>query len=210
MENVSVPILKIGELAKALSAAQGQLSTAKKKSTNPHFKSKFADLSEVWEACRAALSKNKIAVIQCPQFTDKCDYLETTLVHESGEYMVSRMVLKNAKGDMQGLGSSISYAKRYSLAAMVGVTSEDEDDDGNAASIPTSNQQPANKPSTQVPIFDPNNKQHREKIYAECLKRKIFGDHQNNLITSMTGKPFTAAELEKLIVVTNPEYPGDL
>jgi len=208
MENVSVPILKIGELAKALSAAQGQLSTAKKKSTNPHFKSKFADLSEVWEACRAALSKNKIAVIQCPQFSEKCDYLETTLVHESGEYMVSRMVLKNAKGDMQGLGSSISYAKRYSLAAMVGVTSEDEDDDGNAASLP----QPAQaKPSATTPmLFDPNNKQHREKIYAECLKRKIFGDHQNNLITAMTGKPFTAAELEKLIVSTNPEHPGDL
>lgn len=206
MENVSTPILKIGELAKALSAAQGQLSTAKKKSTNPHFKSKFADLSEVWEACRAALSKNKIAVIQCPQFSEKCDYLETTLVHESGEYMVSRMVLKNAKGDMQGLGSSISYAKRYSLAAMVGVTSEDEDDDGNAASFvqPIAQSKPA-QPTTG---FDPNNKQHRDKLAAECLKRKIFGDHQANLFAAMTGKPFT--ELEKLIVSTNPEHPGEL
>ena len=205
MENVSIPILKIGELAKALSAAQGQLSTAKKKSTNPHFRSKFADLSEVWEACRAALSKNKIAVIQCPQFTDKCDYLETTLVHESGEYMVSRMVLKNAKGDMQGLGSSISYAKRYSLAAMVGVTSEDEDDDGNAASLPQSAQI---KPTQASLGFDPNNKQHRDKLAAECLKRKIFGDHQTNLFAAMVGKPFS--ELEKLIVVTNPEHPGEL
>lgn len=206
MENVSTPILKIGELAKALSAAQGQLSTAKKKSTNPHFRSKFADLSEVWEACRSALSKNKIAVIQCPQFTDKCDYLETTLVHESGEYMVSRMVLKNAKGDMQGLGSSISYAKRYSLAAMVGVTSEDEDDDGNAASFAQPVAQA--KPSQPVSGFDPNNKQHRDKLAAECLKRKIFGDHQANLFSAMSGKPFS--ELEKLIVLTNPEHPGEL
>lgn len=201
---INVECLKLGELAKALSAAQGELSTAKKSSTNPHFKSKFADLTEVWEACRDALSKNKIAVIQCPQSDSTGDYLETILVHESGQYMVSRMLLKNAKGDMQGFGSALTYARRYSLAAMVGITSED--DDGNAASFAQPVAQA--KPSQPVSGFDPNNKQHRDKLAAECLKRKIFGDHQANLFSAMAGKPFS--ELEKLIAVTNPEHPGDL
>lgn len=204
MENVSQPILKIGDLAKALSAAQGELSTASKSSVNPHFKSKFADLTEVWEACRAALSKYKIAVIQCPQSDASGEYLETILAHESGEYMTSRMPLKNSKGDMQGFGSALTYARRYSLAAMVGVTSDD--DDGNAASIPTSNPQVTNR--SQQAGFDPNNKSHRDKLAAECLKRKIFGTHQDNLFSAMVGKSF--ADLEAMIKATNPEHPGEL
>jgi hypothetical protein len=206
MENVSTTMSNLGELAKALSAAQGELSTALKTSTNPHFKSKFADLSEVWDACRAALSKYKIAVIQCPQFDEKCDYLETTLVHESGQYMTSRIVLKNAKGDMQGLGSSLTYSRRYALAAMVGVTAED--DDGNAASFKEAPQVIRQANAIPVPGFDPNNKAHRDKLSAECLKRKIFGDHQANLFAAMKGKPFS--ELDKLIVLTNPEKDGEL
>lgn len=124
--------LQINELAKAMASAQGELHAALKSATNPHFKSKYANLEEVWEACRDALSKYKVAVIQCPQFDEKCDYLETTLVHESGQYMTSKIMLRNAKGDMQGLGSAITYSRRYALAAMVGVIAED--DDGNAAS----------------------------------------------------------------------------
>ena len=197
--------VNIGNLAKALSAAQGELHAAQKNSVNPHFKSNFADLAEVWLACREALSKHKIAVIQAPQFDEKDSWLETTLVHESGETMISRMLLKNAKGDMQGLGSAISYARRYCLAAMVGVIASD--DDGNAASAPSNppmNRQPITVTS---PGFDPTNKLHADKLTAECMKRKIFGDHQKNLFAAMKGKSFT--ELETLIKATNPESAGE-
>jgi hypothetical protein len=192
----------IGQLAAALAAAQGEITPALKTSTNPHFKSKFADLTEVWEACRAALSKHKIAVMHCPQFDSSGAWLETTMAHESGEWIMSRFPLLNNKGDMQGFGSSISYAKRYSLSAMVGVTSED--DDANAASTPAPIRQPI---TVTTPGFDPTNKTHADKLTAECMKRKIFGDHQKNLFAAMKGKPFS--ELETLIKATNPESAGE-
>jgi ERF superfamily len=193
----------IGQLAAALAAAQGEITPALKTSTNPHFKNKFADLTEVWDACRAALSKNKIAVMQCPQFDSNGAWLETTLAHESGEWIMSRFPLLNNKGDMQGFGSSITYAKRYSLSAMVGVTSED--DDGNAASVPALTRAPITAATS--PGFDPTNKLHTDKLAAECMKRKIFGDHQKNLFAAMKGKSFT--ELETLIKATNPESAGE-
>lgn len=203
MENVSTPILKIGELAKALSAAQGELSTASKSSVNPHFKSKFADLTEVWEACRAALSKHKIAVIQCPQQDASGEYLETILAHESGEYMSSRMPLKNAKGDMQGFGSALTYARRYSLAAMVGVTSED--DDGNAASMPP--QRPMNTLSTrQVSSgYDPKNLSHVKGLETELSKRGISGQWRANVVSAMPGR--SLSDLDSVIDQANPTAP---
>lgn len=190
--------MAMGRLALALSAAQGEITPALKSSVNPHFKSKFADLSEVWEACRAALSKHKIAVVQCPQFEGNNAWLETTLIHESGESIMSRFPLLNGKGDMQGFGSALTYARRYSLAAMVGVTSED--DDGNAASVPAMTRAPI---TVTTPGFDPRNKDHTDKLTAECMKRKIFGDHQKNLFAAMKGKSFT--DLEAMIKLTNPE-----
>ena len=120
----------IGKLAGALAAAQGEILGAPKSSLNPHFKSRYADLAEVWGACREALSKHKIAVIQAVQSSEDGAslWLETILAHESGETAVSRFPLRPTKPDMQGLGSAISYARRYALSAMVGVVSEQDDD----------------------------------------------------------------------------------
>lgn len=194
----------IGQLALALSKAQGELHAAQKTSVNPHFKSKFADLSEIWLACRDALSKHKIAVIQSPQFDDKDSWLETILCHESGERMVSRMLLKNAKGDMQGLGSAISYARRYCLAAMVGVIAGD--DDGEAACVPSGPSVPAAK-KVGAP-FDLKNREHTDALQAVLLKRKITGDWSKNVFSAMVGKPFT--ELENVIKASNPESAGEI
>lgn len=200
---------QINEIAAALSKAQAQIQGAQKDGTNPHFKSKYSSLTSVWDACRGPLTANGLSVSQGLSNDDVKLKCTTILLHSSGQFIKSELCMTPQQNTPQAIGSCATYLRRYSLQAIVGV-SPDDDDDGNAASLPASNPQHANKPSTQIPIFDPNNKQHREKIYAECLKRKIFGDHQNNLITAMTGKPFTAAELEKLIVSTNPEHPGDL
>lgn len=130
------------ELATAMAKAQGQIKTALKDSKNPHFKSSYADLTSVWDACREALTKNGFSVIQRTDFDAGGEvWLETMLLHSSGEHIASRYPLRPAKQDPQGYGSAITYARRYCLAAIVGVVA-DEDDDGNAASQRNGNHAP--------------------------------------------------------------------
>ena len=117
----------IGKLAEALSKAQGEIVGATKESDNPYFKSRYADLAAVWEACREPLSKNGLAVIQTTESDDAGVAIVTTLVHSSGEWIRGRLVMKPQKAGPQELGSVISYARRYSLAAMVGVYQVDDD-----------------------------------------------------------------------------------
>ena len=127
MENVA-------KLAAALAKAQGEIKPAVKESPNPAFKgTKYADLTAVWDACREALKANGIAIVQAPNFEGQEVWLETTLLHSSGEHITGRYPIRPTKSDPQGYGSALTYARRYSLASMVGVVADD-DDDGNAAS----------------------------------------------------------------------------
>lgn len=124
----------IKELATALSKAQGELMSAKKDSINPHFKSKYADLASIWDACRVPLANNGLAVIQFPaEFTNNQMTLITRLTHSSGEWLEQSMTAPVSKADPQGIGSCLTYMRRYSLAAVTGVYQDD--DDGNAASL---------------------------------------------------------------------------
>ncbi len=122
----------INELAAALSKAQGEINPALKDSVNPFFKSKYADLSSIWNACKEALTKHQLSVLQTMDVRDGQLILITTLAHASGQWIRSILPILSAKQDAQGIGSAITYMRRYSLAALVGVTTED--DDGNAAS----------------------------------------------------------------------------
>lgn len=123
---------QIGELAAALAIAQGKITGALKDSANPFFKSKYADLASVWDACRAALSENGLAVMQLTESDESGVFVTTTLAHSSGQWISSRLHLTPKDGTPQGMGSAITYGRRYALAAMVGVAQVD--DDGNAAS----------------------------------------------------------------------------
>jgi len=122
----------IDKLAEALAAAQGEITGALKDSANPFFKSKYADLASCWDACRSSLSKNGLAVVQAPTTEAGETYLVTILMHSSGQSVRSSLKVQPAKEDMQALGSALTYARRYALAAMVGIAQVD--DDGNAAS----------------------------------------------------------------------------
>jgi len=135
---------QINELATALSKAQAVMKGATKDSANPFFKSKYADIASVWEACRAALTENGLSVVQIPntissvtlngesEVVTELFVLETTLLHSSGQWMKGVYPIKPIKDDPQGVGGAITYARRYSLAAIVGIAQED--DDGKAAS----------------------------------------------------------------------------
>jgi hypothetical protein len=123
----------IAALAASLAKAQGAMKGAVKDSANPFFKSKYADLASVVEAIRAAFSANGLSYIQTVEPSDKDEVrVETTLLHASGEWISCGVLsLPVSKADAQGYGSALTYARRYSLSAAVGVAPED--DDGNAA-----------------------------------------------------------------------------
>lgn len=123
-------------LAKALVAAQKASEAVKKANTNPAFKSKYADLAAVVEAVVPALNAAGVAVIQFPSYDGRMVNVTTTLIHESGSAVTSELALLPSKGDPQGIGSAVTYARRYALLAMTGAAPED--DDGNAASGPRS------------------------------------------------------------------------
>lgn len=122
----------IGAIADAMSKAQGEIEGAAKDSINPHFKNKYADLAAVWDACRAALSKNGIAVFQSPSAEGPRVTVTTLLAHKSGEWVIGDLTMTAQQNTPQGIGSTITYGRRYALASMAGVAPED--DDGNAAS----------------------------------------------------------------------------
>lgn len=164
----------IAQLAAALSKAQGEMHGAIKDSTNPHFKSSYADLASVWDAVRYPLSKNKLSVIQTATTTDKCVSIETVLAHESGEWIGDILSIPVAKWDAQGIGSAITYGRRYSLMSIAGIAPDD--DDGNDAARqdqrPQQRAEPA-PPKAESPVFaqwkewiasDPNLKQINERL----------------------------------------------
>ncbi len=123
----------LGALFEALAKAQATIDGAKKESTNPHLKSKYADLASVWAACRSALPANGLCVLQTTRECGSAGVtVVTTLGHRSGEWIRGTLYMPASKPDAQGFGSAITYARRYGLAAIVGISPED--DDGQAAS----------------------------------------------------------------------------
>lgn len=122
----------IAELAQALAKAQGQIDDASKNGINPHFRSKYADLAAVRSVIREPLAANGIAIVQMPRTLEGAVEVETMLVHESGEYIAETLSIPVGKWDAHGIGSGITYARRYGLLSILGVAAG-EDDDGNAA-----------------------------------------------------------------------------
>lgn len=121
----------VKSFAAAFVAAQQKIEGAAKDKTNPHFRSKYADLTAVMEACKDALNEAGIGILQTPAPSDPGTLaIDTVLVHTSGEWISGRTVMPLAKNDPQGFGSAMTYARRYSLAAMVGVCPEDDDGEG--------------------------------------------------------------------------------
>lgn len=117
----------IGKIALALSKAQAKITGALKDSSNPFYKSKYADLASVWDACREHLAANELSVVQTLGNDGENVAVISWLAHSSGEWFRSYISAKPVKNDPQGLGSAITYLRRYSLAAIVGVAQIDDD-----------------------------------------------------------------------------------
>lgn len=126
-------------IAEALAAAQLEIADPAKDSTNPHFKSKYADLATVLKTVRPTLAKHGIALTQTTRVEDDGRVLLVTRLLWGDEEIVGYYPVQPTKADPQGYGSAMTYARRYALQAIVGVAADD-DDDGNAASAAPSKQ----------------------------------------------------------------------
>ena len=131
------------ELFLALTKAQAKMGKASKDSTNPHFRSKYADLSSCTDAIRDVIGEFGLGYIQVCHDSDKAACVETIIVHESGEQIsCGKVSVPVSKQDAQGFGSAQTYARRYSLSAACGLA-PDDDDGNNATKAPPKRQEPA-------------------------------------------------------------------
>jgi hypothetical protein len=148
--------MELNELAKALSLAQAEMRNAEKDAANPFFKSSYTTLAAAWDACREPLTKHGLSVVQMPGSDEQGLTVTTVLLHSSGQSMSSTLRLYPKDSSPQSMGSAISYGRRYSLMAMIGLASADDDDDGNQASQPskayTPKQASAPKPQVQSTV----------------------------------------------------------
>lgn len=133
------------QIAVALLEAQKKMGTAVKDSSNPFFKSKYADLNSIREACMPALNEQGIVVLQPTVHIDGKNFIKTLLLHSSGESIESLTeIIYSKQNDAQAQGSGITYARRYGLQSLVNVGAED--DDGNKASQPVTTAKETTKP----------------------------------------------------------------
>lgn len=171
---------EIKDLVAALSKAQGSMKPAVFNRINPHYKNRYADFTSCMDSCREPLANNGLSVMQyCETVADKL-MLVTMLAHVSGQWMKSYFPLNPVKMDSQSIGSAMTYGKRYSLSAMLGIVSDDEDDDGEASngrSAQQSNiqsQKAAKAPAPKISGLQLETvKRLHEKLDDEC-KNKIY------------------------------------
>lgn len=138
----------LGSLAGALAKAQGQIQGAVKDSENPFFKSRYADLASVWDACRKPLSDNALAVIQLAKANDDGVTVTTILAHQSGEWIAEALTLPLKDQTPQAVGSALTYGRRYGLSAMVGIAPEDDDAEAATQPIRSNNAAQAQRTAT--------------------------------------------------------------
>lgn len=144
----------IGEIAAALAAAQAQMGAALKDSTNPHFKSRYADLASVVEATRPHLAAHGIAIVQMAETLKETGevVVTTALIHKSGQIIAGRLSATCKDLAPQPVGSAITYLRRYGLMAIAGIAPDD--DDGEAA-MGRNYQQPDRRPEPSRPAEPP-------------------------------------------------------
>jgi hypothetical protein len=175
---------QINELALALSKVQGEIEGAIKDANNPFFKSKYADLTSCWQACREQLSKNGIAVVQSGDDSDTHLCLTTTLMHSSGQWidgthkMEKKITEKDkTRRDMnaQDIGAAITYLRRFSLCSLVGICPEDED----ANSISPTAQRKDVHHSQQQTCYTMTHEQVKEidHLLTQCTQEFVKAHH---------------------------------
>lgn len=172
-ENIPTPpstnMVIPADIAKALVALQAEVRGLGKTAKNDHFKNTYAPLDEVMDAALPLLTKNKLSLMQWPITVGTEHFLHSVLLHESGASMQSDVRLLLTKQDPQGLGSALTYTRRQTVMAILGLSAKDEDDDGNKA-------------SNHLP---PPTQEHLDEIAAICKLLKFPDDEVEKKLRGM-------------------------
>ena len=184
----------------ALVKALSELTNLAKDKVNPHFKSRFTSLDAILDATRPILAKHGLALSQEPVFEDGMAGVVTRIIHTSGESRESKLILPLRDQSAQGVGSAISYARRYSAAAVLGIAS-DEDDDGQQASTPS-------KAITKAVIAKPviGGQPAREAIKPQDSLDTLFGLMDTNKVSEEEVRAFCLSKGMKDV----PEFVADI
>ncbi len=198
--------MKSSELTQEIDAAivgmQADLDPAPKDSLNPHFKSRYSDLAACKSAAKPALAKHSLGVIQSIQtnLTDGTAGVVTRLIHKSGQWYQSEAWCKPKSLSPQDVGSVATYFRRYEFCAMVGLSSE-EDDDGNAATGKPQGQQAKRMENAvrQPPIFDMTDEAQKAEFKRQMGEMKVIETIWRDIAMKLHGKPWSA--LEEVVMV---------
>lgn len=198
----------INEISAALALAQKDYRPVVKNKVNPHFKNYYADLSSIIDATREALSKNGLTLPQSPLFHEGRLVVISRLLHKSGQWIETELSLKPQGDTPQALGSAITYGRRYSAEALLGVSAED-DDDGNEANNSQDDKKEiqqlkktiaeqktkienliasAEKKTPLPAIFEFENKEHWTRLEKQLLNMKISETDWGVVAEAMVGK----------------------
>ena len=159
-----------------------------KTANNPFFKSKYASLPDVVKAAAPILAKHDLCVMQFPGIEDGQDALFTIVLHKSGQHIGDVMLLKLPKNDAQGQGSAMTYARRYSYMAALGLVA-DEDDDGNAASRPSSAAPKPQERPALTPMQDAATKDLKDVYGRASAHWSSLSDSEKNELAEHVGFP---------------------
>lgn len=208
----------LSNLATALSLAQAEMPMALKESTNPFFKSSYADLASCWNTAKPYLAKNNLAIIQIPTADNTKVSVTTILTHKTGEYISGTLTMVARENTPQAIGSCITYARRYALQSFIGLAAED--DDGHKASnkdtmIPqqysggSNGLQKAKEKTQEVKNleaaekmpealssalskpkgFDPHNSAHKKNITKMLTERSVDKEFWPAIMAKISGRP---------------------
>jgi hypothetical protein len=165
---------QINELATALAKAQGEIENAKKNANNPFYQSKYADLAQVIDAIKEHLANNGLSYVQYTKIDGTNTILVTQLNHSSGQWLYGEYIIDPVKKDPQGMGSAMSYARRYCLSAMIGLAQED--DDGVQASETVKKNARQNNKELNIAAEDIRNSLNAETAPDDDNIRRIWAD----------------------------------
>ena len=176
------------ELSKAFAMFQSEVNNPINSTTNSFFKNKYATLGDVLNEVRPVLAKNGLSILQMPSGDGGLVQLTTLIMHTSGEWIETEpIVMRPEKSNAQGMGSVLTYARRYSLSAILGVASED-DDDGNQASQPQKSK-PKTKSSPNKAV-DNSLSEFIAELMEKAKTLQAGGVEQNNIMEVFKDKGY--------------------
>ena len=198
----------INELATAFAKAQSEMKSASFDKVNPHFKNRYASLQSFIAACKDHLNKYGLSFTQPSYINGLQTILETVIMHSSGPWMSGEMLIIPGKGDIQSFGSSMTYAKRYLLSAMLGIAADD-DDDGEEAMAPP----PPATPKKAAPPIMPTKEEiaHYHELYAKISpEAKALVDNYLKKAGLPADKlsAFDLGQLKKSMIKNLPKEPA--